>query len=95
MFPQGTRCAGKSLRDTRVKAGAGMIASHTGVKVLPVYIGMKEQRWKFLRRVDVVVGEPIPFERFGYNKENPGEYLRMSSEIFEEICRLGESVKKK
>lgn len=90
IFPQGTRCAAKPLRETRVKAGPGMIAAHTGVQILPVYIGMKEQKWKFLRRVDVVVGEPIPFEHFGYDKEQPGEYARISNEVFEEICRLGE-----
>ena len=94
MFPQGTRCAGQELRDTRVKPGVGMIAAHTGVQVLPVYIGMKNQKWKFLRRVDVVVGEPIPFEHFDYDKEKPGEYARISGEIFEQICRLGDTVKK-
>ncbi len=94
IFPQGTRCAGKPLRECEVKAGAGLIAARTGVQVLPVYIGMKHQKWCFLRRVRVVVGEPIPFERFGYDKEKPGEYARISSEIYEEICRLGEQAGK-
>lgn len=94
IFPQGTRCAGKPLRDCKVKAGAGLIAAHTGAQVLPVYIGMKNQKWRFLRRVRVVVGEPIPFERFGYDKERPGEYARISAEIYEEICRLGEQTGK-
>lgn len=94
IFPQGTRCAGKDIRDTHVKAGVAMIAAHTQVPILPVYIGMKEQTWKFLRRVDVVIGKPMPFESFGYDKEKPGEYARISNEIFEEICRLGDSVKK-
>lgn len=94
IFPQGTRCAGKELRETGVKAGAGLMAVHTGVQVLPVYIGMKGHKWKFFRRVDVVIGEPIPFEKFHYNKEVPGEYARISGEIFEEICRLEDSVKK-
>ena len=94
MFPQGTRCAGKELADTNVKPGVGMIAVRTGVQVLPVYIGMKEHKWKFFRRVDVVVGEPIPFEKFNYNKEVPGEYARISGEIFEEIRRLEEGMKK-
>lgn len=93
MFPQGTRCPGMDVRETKVKAGVGMIASHTGVQILPVFIGMKEQRWKFFRRVHVVIGEPIPFERFGYDKEKPGEYARISSEVFAEICRLGDTLK--
>ena len=93
IFPQGTRCAGKELRECRVKAGAGLIAAHTGVQVLPVYIGMKNHKWKFFRRVTVVIGEPIPFESFGYDKEQPGEYARMTNEIYERICALEESAK--
>ncbi len=93
MFPQGTRCPGVDPKDTKVKPGVGMIAARTGVQILPVFIGMKEQKWKFLRRVRVVVGEPIPFERFGYDKEQPGEYARISAEVFAEICRLGETLK--
>ncbi len=93
MFPQGTRCPGVDPKETKVKPGVGMIAARTGVQILPVYIGMKDQRWKFLRRVRVVVGEPIPFERFGYDKEQPGEYARISAEVFAEICRLGDTLK--
>lgn len=93
IFPQGTRCAGKELRDCRVKAGAGLIAAHTGVQILPVYIGMKDHKWKFFRRVTVVIGEPIPFESFGYDKEQPGEYARITNEVYERICDLEDSVK--
>ncbi len=94
MFPQGTRCPERDPRDCRVKAGAGLIAAHTGVQILPVFIGMKNQKWKFFRRVRLVVGEPIPFERFGYDENAHGEYARISAEIFEEICRLGDTLKK-
>ena len=91
MFPQGTRCAGKPLRACGVKAGAGLIVARAGVQVLPVYIGMKDQKWRFLRRVRVVVGKPIPFEDFHYDKDAAGEYVRISAQIYEEICRLGEA----
>lgn len=91
VFPQGTRCAGKELRDCKVKNGAGLIAARTGAQVLPVYIKMKDRRWRFLRRVTVIVGEPIPFEEFGYNPEAPGEYARITGEIYERICRLDEA----
>lgn len=93
IFPQGTRCAGKELADCRVKAGAGLIAAHTGVQVLPVYIGMKNHKWKFFRRVTVVIGEPIPFAEFGYDKEQPGEYARITNEIYARICALEEAGK--
>lgn len=90
IFPQGTRCAGKPLRECEIKAGAGLIAARAGAQVLPVYIGMKHQKWCLFRRVDVVVGEAIPFEQFGYDKEKPGEYARISADVYERICVLGE-----
>ena len=88
-----TRCPGEDPKNTKVKPGVGMIAARTGVQILPVFIGMKDQKWKFFRRVRIVVGEPIPFERFGYDKEQPGEYARISAEVFAEICRLGDTLK--
>ena len=91
VFPQGTRCPGRELRDCNVKAGAGMIAARTGAQVLPVYIKMKGRRWRFLRRVDVIVGKPIPFADFHYDAEASGEYARITSEIYEQICLLDEA----
>ena len=93
LFPQGTRCAGQDPRDTKAKNGAAMIASHANAQILPVHIKMKDYTWKFFRRVTIVIGEPIPFSHFAYDKEKPGEYARISGEIFEEICRLGDTVK--
>lgn len=91
IFPQGTRCPEKDPRDCKVKFGAGLIATHTGATVLPVFIKMKNQKWRFLRRVTVIVGEPIPFEKFDYQEGASGEYARITEMIYDEICRLGES----
>ncbi|MBQ9802013.1 MAG: 1-acyl-sn-glycerol-3-phosphate acyltransferase [Clostridia bacterium] len=93
LFPQGTRCAGKDPRECKAKTGAAMIASHAGAQILPVHIKMKNYTWKFFRRVTVVIGEPIPFESFGYDPQRQGEYARISEEIYAEICRLGDGVK--
>ena len=90
MFPQGTRCPEKNPRDCQVKFGAGLIASHAGVTVLPIHIKMKNYKWKFFRRVQVIVGEPIPFEKFEYQEGVTGEYARITGIIYDEICRLGE-----
>lgn len=90
MFPQGTRCPEQNPADCKIKFGAGMIAAHAGVTVLPVHIKMKNYKWRFLRRVCVIVGDPIPFEEFGYQPGVAGEYARMTQKIYDEICRLGE-----
>ena len=90
LFPQGTRCAGRDPSECNVKFGAGMIAARAGVQVLPVHIKMKNYQWKFFRRVKVIVGEPIPFERFEYKEGEAGEYARITEMIYAEICRLGE-----
>ena len=91
VFPQGTRCPGRELRDCNVKAGAGMIAARTGAQVLPVYIKIKGRKWRFFRRVDVIVGKPIPFADFHYDAEASGEYARITGEIYEQICLLDEA----
>ncbi|MBQ9098276.1 MAG: 1-acyl-sn-glycerol-3-phosphate acyltransferase [Clostridia bacterium] len=91
MFPQGTRCQGKELRDCKIKFGAGLIAAHAKVQVLPVYIKMKDRKWKFFRRVDVIVGKPIPFEELDYREGESGEYARMTEVIYDRICQLDEA----
>lgn len=93
IFPQGTRCAGKELRDCPVKAGAGLISARSGVQVLPVYIDMKDHKWKFFRRVTVVIGEPISAEELAYDTEKTGEYARMTNVIYDRICALEASYK--
>ncbi|MBQ8358090.1 MAG: 1-acyl-sn-glycerol-3-phosphate acyltransferase [Clostridia bacterium] len=93
MFPQGTRCAERNPRDCKIKFGAGLIAAHAGVQILPVHIKMKNYKWKFFRRVDVIIGEPMPFESFAYREGVTGEYARMTERVYDEICRLGEATK--
>ena len=93
MFPQGTRCAEKELRECPVKTGAGLIAARSGVQVLPVYIDMKNHKWKFFRRVTVVIGEPISPEELAYDAEATGEYARMANLVYDRICALEEALK--
>lgn len=93
MFPQGTRCAEKELRDCAVKTGVGLVAARSGVQILPVYIGMKNHKWKFFRRVTVVIGEPISAAELAYDPEATGEYARMANLVYDRICALEEELK--
>ena len=67
-----------------------MIAIKAEATVLPCYIKMKKNRWAPFRRVDVYIGKPIRFEEFDYNPEAQGEYMRISKQVFDIICDMGE-----
>jgi 1-acyl-sn-glycerol-3-phosphate acyltransferase len=92
VFPQGHRYPGEDPRKTQTKNGAALIACRAEADVVPVYIWCKNKTRKFLRRTYVVIGERIPFESFGYDKEVAGEYNRITSVIFDRICTLGEDL---
>ena len=90
MFPQGHRYNGVDPRTTSVKTGAAMIAQKADVKVLPVFIKVKNNRHRFLCKKEIIVGKPIPIADLGYDPEAPGEYQRMADQLFESVCRLGD-----
>ena len=90
IFPQGHRYNGVDPRETEVKNGLGMIAIKAEATVLPCYIKMKKNRWAPFRRIDVYIGKPIRFEEFDYNPEAQGEYMRISKQVFDIICDMGE-----
>ncbi len=94
MFPQGTRQPAKNPRETPLKNGAGMICAHTKADILPVFISTKNATHKIFRRKNLIIGELIKFEELGYEEGKPGEYARISAEIFDRVCTLGEEWEK-
>ena len=88
LFPQGTRRKGKNPADTPIKSGAGMIAAHAGVPILPVCIRLKKMRYAFLRRIDVVIGKPLSQEELGLLTEKP-DYKAATALAFSKVCELG------
>lgn len=90
LFPQGTRQPNKNPRDTKVRNGAAMIAMHANATVLPMSIYREGYSPKMFRRTIVSIGKPIPFSAFGYDPKAKGEYARITEEIFDRICKLGE-----
>jgi 1-acyl-sn-glycerol-3-phosphate acyltransferase len=100
MFPQGTRCRGKTPRQTMdaVKNGAGLLIDKTHVTVLPACLITKKNKLSLFCGVDLVFGEPISYEMLASTKTlteethhaRQAEYFRISHEIFEHICQLYE-----
>ncbi len=90
IFPQGTRHAGEEPRETKVKNGAAMIACRTYSGILPAYIATKDHKPKLFKKRTVIFGNFIPFSALGYDPEKSGEYARISEELFDRICTLGE-----
>jgi 1-acyl-sn-glycerol-3-phosphate acyltransferase len=100
MFPQGTRCRGRAPRETMetVKNGAGLLIDKTHVTVLPVCMKTKKNKLSLFCGVDIIFGEPIPYETLASAEPltdathhvRQAEYSRMSHEVFERICTLYE-----
>ncbi len=91
IFPQGHRYPEQNPRETKTKQGAALIATRAEADIVPVYIWRKGNRAGALRRTYVIIGEKIPFSALGYNKENSGEYARITDIVFDRICTLGEN----
>ena len=99
MFPQGTRCKGKTPRESAdcVKNGAGLLICKTGVTVLPACLKTKKNKLCLFRRVDLIIGEPIPYEALTEGIDpaamsHQALYSHISHAVFERICALYEQV---
>ncbi len=90
MFPQGTRRPGIDPAKTEVKSGIGMLVYRSGAPVLPVYIRVKNYRYRFLRKKEVIIGEPIRYEEFGFVSGGKEEYARAARLVFDRILALRE-----
>jgi 1-acyl-sn-glycerol-3-phosphate acyltransferase len=97
IFPQGTRCPGKPPHETadRVKNGAGLLIHKTGVTVLPACLKTKKNKLLLFRRVDLIIGEPIPYEVLmegvdPASMSHQALYSHLSRVVFEHICALYE-----
>lgn len=90
IFPQGHRYPGQDPRQTATKNGAALICTRAEANVVPVYILKKNNTHKLFRKTQVIIGEAIPFESFGYDPDATGEYARITNLIFDRVCTLGE-----
>ena len=89
LFPQGHRYPGVDPADTPLKNGVALIAYRAKVSVIPVCIKVKNVKYGFLRRKDIYIGKPIPYEELGFTHGGTKEYETVTNRIFSEIITLG------
>lgn len=94
IFPQGHRYPGENPRNTKTKNGMALIASKTQADIVPAYIWRKKNRFKLFRRTYIILGKAIPFSSLCYDPEASGEYARITAEVFDKICSIGEDFEK-
>ena len=90
IFPQGTRCPGVDPKTTPLHNGAALIAFQSKCDVVPVCLKIKNGKYAFLRRVDVIFGKPIPYSDFGFENGGKEEYTRATQRIFSEITSMAD-----
>jgi len=93
IFPQGHRYVGVDPRNTEIHHGLGMIASRTHATILPCYLCMKDYKYKLGRRVDIVIGKPMPYEEYACGLSGTAEYTAITKKVYDRICTLGEQFK--
>lgn len=91
IFPQGTRMPGKEPSPADAKSGVGLISYRTKANIIPVLIKTKDYKIKLFRRIDVYIGDIIPFEELGFERGGSMEMDRASKLIFEKIVSLDKS----
>ncbi|MBQ7660528.1 MAG: 1-acyl-sn-glycerol-3-phosphate acyltransferase [Clostridia bacterium] len=88
MFPQGTRCPGVDPADTEIKYGVGMLVYRSHADVQPVFIRVKNYRYRLFRKKEVIIGKVIRYEEFGFQGGGREEYERAARLVFDRILAL-------
>lgn len=88
MFPQGTRHTHIDPAKTEVKSGVGMMVYRSKADVQPVFIRVKNFKYRFLRKKEVIIGKPIKYEEFGFVNGGKEEYERAAKLVFDRILAL-------
>ena len=83
IFPEGTRV--KQPGQVTPKSGAGMMAIRAGVKMVPVFIGMKK---RLFRKTVITFGEPFAPVYTG-RKGTAEEYQANTDEVMRRAYELG------
>jgi len=88
MFPQGTRHPYVDPAETEIKSGVGMMIYRSKANVQPIFIRVKNYKYRFGRKKEVIVGDVIRYEEFGFTNGGKEEYERASRMVFDRILAL-------
>lgn len=83
MFPEGKRV--KENESVSAKPGAVMLATRAQVPILPVRISGK---YKWMSKIDVIIGEPITYEKYYEEKITVETLQELSDELLKTIKGL-------
>ncbi len=89
IFPQGHRYPAVEPATTPRKNGAGLIAYKSQADVIPVCIKVKKHKYGLFRKVEIIFGQPIPYQSLGFTVGGGEEYRNATDVIFAEIVKLG------
>ena len=89
IFPQGHRYPGENPANTPIKSGLGLIACHTHAEIIPVCIKTKNEKYKFLRKKEVIYGKPIKISEMNLENSGSAKYREVTKNAFLIACGLG------
>ncbi len=89
IFPQGHRFPSVNPADTPIKSGIGLITYYAHSDVIPVCIKTEGEKYRFLRKIEVIIGKPIKYEELAFKKGGYDEYKDATDTIFAKTCELG------
>lgn len=89
IFPQGHRYPGVDPSTTPRKNGAALIAYKSESDILPVFIKTKNNKYRFLRKIEIIFGQPIKYSELGFINGGSEEYREATDKIFAEVLKLG------
>lgn len=90
IFPQGHRYPGVNPSGTPLKNGAAMIAYRAKSPIIPVCIKTKGNKYALFRKVEVIFGKPISYDKLGLENGGNEEYAKATSTVFDKVVELGE-----
>lgn len=83
MFPEGGRVKNSERR--KAKPGVALIAQRSGVPVIPVNLSGK---YRFMNRITVTYGKPIPFEQYKDMRMTGEEIQSLADDVLNKIYDL-------